>query len=291
MNDIVQPVKITISGRLSFEEEITLGQAAQIIGFISSSDPGMGMPTPVLPLATPPPSAPKMISALSIGTMLSPREALNASGAKTNAEKIVAFALCIAQEGDKDTFTIEDIKPLFRRARETAPTNMSRDLAMAIKAGWVADSDMKNEYYVAAKATGVLETGFKGIRQARGNGTKVRSSNGKPSRKAINTVPEAFKHVDTIESTIEGCVSYHKLTKKVDKFLWAVYAAKLLGASSVSNQDIVWLTDRLGDAIPTGNITKNVQHLSKAGYVNRSLQDSGIRVTPKGEEYLKSLEP
>lgn len=299
MNDVLQPVKIIISGRVSFEEEISLSQAAYIIAYIGSSDPAAS-PSPVGPhmvtsaaiTATPVADTPKMISALSSNTPSSPREALEFSGAKTNAEKIVTFALYIAQEGDKETFTLDDIRPLFRRARESAPGNFARDLAAAIKSGWVIESSVKNEYYIAAKAEAVLKTGFDGLRQTRGsNGSKTRQSNGKPSRKAINTVPEVFKDVETIESTIDGVINYHKLPKQIDKLLWAVYAAKLLGAPTVSNQEIVWLTDRLGDGIPSGNITKNAQHLSKSGYLNRSLQDNGIRITPRGEEYLKSLEP
>ncbi|WP_394612969.1 hypothetical protein JNUCC0626_23720 [Lentzea sp. JNUCC 0626] len=305
MNDVLQPVKITISGRVSFEEEISLSQAAYIIAYIGSSDPTAGSP-PVIPhaaaptaiTAAPSVNSTKMISALSSDAPSNPREALDTSGAKTNAEKIVAFALYIAQEGDKDTFTPNDIKPMFKRARESAPQNFARDLAVAIQSGWIVESDEKNEYYVAAKASAALEVGFEGIRKSRGsNGTKKRQSggsssrNGKPSRKSINTVPEVFKDVETIESAIDGVVDYHKLTKQIDRFLWAVYAAKLLGVPSVKNQDIVWLTDKLGDGIPTGNIAKNYQHLSKSNYVNKSLQDGSIRITPRGEEYLKSLEP
>ncbi|MFS8100268.1 hypothetical protein LFM09_24360 [Lentzea alba] len=304
MNDVLHPVKITISGRVSFEEEISLSQAAYIIAYIGSSDPATGTSpsaqntvAPAAITATPTANAPMMISALSTSAPSNPREALDVSGAKTNAEKIVAFALYIAQEGGKDTFTPNDIKPLFKRARESAPQNFARDLAAAIKSGWVVESDEKNEYYIAAKASAALEVGFDGLRQTRGsNGSKTRQSgaktsrNGKPSRKAINTVPEAFKDVETIESTIDGIIDYHKVTKQVDRLLWAVYAAKRLGVPSVKNQDIVWLTDRLGDGIPTGNITKNFQHLSKSNYLNRSLQDGSIRITPRGEEYLKSLE-
>ncbi|MEV6238679.1 hypothetical protein [Lentzea sp. NPDC051838] len=295
MNDIVQPTKITISGRVGFEQEITASQAAQIIAFIDQTGPAAGVSASVFPLVTPSSSPPKMIAALSVGPALSPREALDASGAKTNAEKIVAFALCIAQEGDKDTFKIEDIKPLFRRTRETPPKNFSRDLAVAIRAGWVVETDVKNEYFIASKVSDVLEVGFEGLRSPRGNGTKIRAprgrqSNGKPSRKTAAEVPEAFKGIEAIEPVLVGVIDFHKLTKQVEKFVWTVYAAKQWGVSAVSNQEVVWLSDKLGDCIPSGSITKTFQSLHKAGYLNRTLHEHKIRITSKGEEYLKALE-
>jgi hypothetical protein len=296
MNDVMQPVKLTFSGGLSFERDITLGQAGQILAFLDTSGPATSTSAPVLALASTSPSASRMIGVVPGSTMSNPREALEASGAKTNAEKIVAFALYVGQDGGKDTFTMEDIKPLFRRARETAPGNFSRDLAVAIRAGWVTESDTNGEYYVTGKAAQVFEHGFEGLRQSQGNGSKTRqvkarTSGSKATRKAAaKPVPEAFKDVEAIESTIEGYGNYHKLKKKADKLLWAVNAAKLLGVPSVTNQDIVWLTDQLGEGIATSDITAYYRLNSKPGYVNRTLQEKKIRITPTGEEYLKSLE-
>ncbi|WP_326569465.1 hypothetical protein VSH64_48355 [Amycolatopsis rhabdoformis] len=289
MSDVIQPTKVSISGRVSFEQEITATQAAQIIAFIDSfsGNPPEGMESLLLPPKQSP--QPLQIAAPpAAGGLSSPREALELSGAKTNPERIVAFALYIAQQGGRETFTTEDIKPLFRQAREPIPGNISRDLDGAIKAGWITESDTRGEYYVVGKALSVLESGFDGIRTSRGNGSKQRQPNGKTGRKSKD-IPEVFKSIESFSSSIEGYGDYHKLTKKSDKFLWAINAAKLQGVPSLTNQEVVWLTDHLGDGIPANNIAGNVRQHKKAGYVNRTLQDDKIRILPAGEEYLKGL--
>lgn len=294
MNDIVQQIKITISGgKISYEDDISLSQAVHIIAFIDSSSGAANTPTSGVmnPIAFAPPP-PKLIDAIPASMMTNPREALENSGAKTNPEKIVAFALYIGQEGAKDTFTLDDIKPLFRRTREPIPGNITRDLAAAIRAGWIADSGIKDEYYVTSKAAQVLETGFDSLRESRGNGAKGRVLAAKGSRKAAKSpkvIPDAFSGIDSISPKIDGYIDYHKLTKKTDKFLWAVNAAKLMGVETVGNQDIAWLTDRLGDAIGSGDIAGNFRQNHKQGYVNKSIQDNKMRITPAGEEYLKTL--
>jgi hypothetical protein len=202
---------------------------------------------------------------------------------------MVAFALHILHEGDKETFTLDDIKPLFRRARETAPANISRDLDRTLKAGWIAESDIKGEYYVTANASQVLESGFESLRGRRAKSAgRARSAGTRKPRKTATAIPDAFRDVDNISPTIGGLINYHKLKTKTDRFLWAVYAAKQLGVETVSNQDIVWLTDKLGDGISAGEIAGNFRQNNKVGYVNKSMQTQKIRILPEGEEYLKS---
>jgi hypothetical protein len=276
-----KPVQITMSGKLTFSEEITLAQAAQIVAFLDQSSGATvgGSPQP----------SPRLPGTRGFGSSTSPRDALEASGAKTNPEKMVAFALHILHEGDKETFTLDDIKPLFRRARETAPANISRDLDRTLKAGWIAESDIKGEYYVTANASQVLESGFESLRGRRAKSAgRARSAGTRKPRKTATAIPDAFRDVDNISPTIGGLINYHKLKTKTDRFLWAVYAAKQLGVETVSNQDIVWLTDKLGDGISAGEIAGNFRQNNKVGYVNKSMQTQKIRILPEGEEYLKS---
>lgn len=285
MSDETTQVQITLAGKLSYSDTISLSQAAQIIAFIDSSTLPSGFSS------APPPGSPLG------GTTGSrnPREALDTSGAMTNPEKIVAFALHVSQEGGKGVFTLEDVKPLFRRARESTPRNLGRDLDTAIKAGWVAESNAKGEFYVTEKATRVLDTGFEEIRSgrvgARRPGTSGRRprTSASPKRPRNTSTPDAFAGIDSIAPTIDGYVNYHKVDTKKDKLLWAVNAAKLVGVPSVTNQELVWLTDQLGEVITTKDIPAYYQRNQKDGYLNRSHQDNKIRILPKGEEYLKLM--
>jgi hypothetical protein len=280
-------VNISMSGKLTYSDSITLSQAAQIIAFIDSAAAIPANPS----LTSSRPATLIEATSMTHGTAANPREALDASGAKTNPEKIVALALYVAQEdGAKDTFTVEDIKPLFRRARESTPRNFTRDLDVAIRAGWIAEAEGKGEYYVTDKAIGVLDSTFESLRSGRGKQSASSSSSRKP-RKTGNGIPEAFKGVDTIEPRADGLIEYHKLKKKTEKFLWAVHKAQELGITSVTGKELAWLTDRLGDGIGVGDISANYRSLNKAGYVNKTLQDNKIRITPGGEDYLKSIKP
>lgn len=275
-----QQVDIAITGKLSYTDKITIAQAAQIIAFLNSSGvPASGPAAAPVPLGS--------ISSPARTTASNPRHALDQSGAKTNPERIVAFALYAMQQSGKQTFTLEDVRPLFRLARERTPGNMSRDLDVAIRAGWATESDTKGEFYVTDRAHGVLESGFDALRSGKTTGGKPRQGAKKP-RKTSTEVPQVFIGKE-ITSTIDGYPDYHKLKRKTDKFLWAVNAAKMLGIELVSNQDVVWLTDRLGDGIASGDIAANYRQNFKRGYVNRSTQDSRIRILPKGVEYLKAL--
>ena len=65
--------------------------------------------------------------------------------------------------------------------------------------------------------------------------------------------------------------------------------AKTQKLESLTNQEISQLSDRLGDGIPGNNINKNYQSNLRKGFVNRSIADGKIRLTPDGDKHLKAL--
>ena len=141
---------IVISGKVGYEDEISPAQAAQIIAFLNADNgevPEFG--ASVSPAGGTTGSTKKVENA---------RAALDISGAKTNAEKIVALGAYILQDGG-DTFKAEDVKAQFRRARESAPANFGRDLGAAIQANWIAE-DPTGEYYVTNAIQGFFDVGF-----------------------------------------------------------------------------------------------------------------------------------
>ena len=217
MDDTMKPVKIKISGKLSYEDDITINQAAQIIAFIDSSS-SVG-------LASAPGPAPRLAAAniASPGlTATTPREALDNAKARTNPERIVAFAGMIHAEG-KDTFTLEDIKPLFRRAREATPKNLTRDFDAVIRAGWADQAEEKGEYYLTKKGQEILEAGFqKGVLARKGtNGGASRSKATAPRKpRKPAEVPDVFKDVDPIPASIHGVPDFRKLNGEKERFLW-----------------------------------------------------------------------
>jgi hypothetical protein len=278
-------VTLTMSGKLSYSDDVTVAQAAQIITYLSSGE-GLTPPAGQTPAAAEHEgsAAPERRR-----TGLTPRDAIAAAGAKTNSEKIVAFALYVERQGGKDTFTIEDIKPLFRQARESAPGNLSRDLDTAIRSNWVATAEDKGEYYVTEAAAGVLDSGFDGLRGRAGAAPKTaKPSSSRRARKttAIPT-PEAFKDID-VSPVLEGYGNYHKVGTVTDRYLWAINAAKAWGVAALAASEIAWLTDQLGAAIPQSDLTGYFTRQQKKGHVNKN-NEGKVRITPPGTDYLASL--
>jgi hypothetical protein len=279
-------IRLTMTGKLSYDGDITIVQAAQIVTYLHT---GTGLaPTS----SSSPPASVDDRSGAAVPDRrqagLSPRDALVSAGAKTNPEKIVAFALYVERQGDKDTFTLDDIRPLFRQARETAPGNLSRDLDAAIRSNWIAAASQKGEYYVTDVAADVLDSGFDSVRSGRSGGAKPKSTSARrQSRRTSIPTPEAFKDID-ITTSIDGYINFHRIKTKTDKYLWAINAAKLWGVEALTNNEIIWLTDKLGVGLPSQDLGGYYRGNFKPGYVNRNTEGK-IRVTPAGTQHLLSL--
>jgi len=212
----------------------------------------------------------------------SAREALDLSGAKTNPEKIVALGQYVLQDGG-DTFKLEDVKAQFRRARESAPGNFSRDFGTALREGWLAEGD-GGDYYVTNKIKGIFDGGFKFPKS-----TSSGSGRGRATTKAGKAKPDVFAGIDEFPTRMEGLASYSKMKSDKDRLLWVLHFAKDQGIKGLVNKDLVWLTDHLGTGVPSGHISGAARSAKSAGYLNRSTVDQTLRITENGEIYLKSV--
>lgn len=275
-----KPITISIKGKVSYEDEITVVQAARIITFLDTEgagnaspgvDPGQDLGEPVGPA-----------SKKSRNGVASAREALDLSGAKTNPEKIVALGQYVLQDGG-ETFKAEDIKAQFRRARESAPGNFGRDLGTALREGWLAEGN-SGEYYVTNKIHGIFDGDFKFPRS-----TSSGSGRGRATTKPAKVKPDVFAGIDEFPTRMDGLASYSKMKSEKDRLLWALHFAKDRGIKGLVNKDLAWLTDHLGTGVPSGHIAGAVRSAKSAGYLNRSTMDQTLRITDDGELYIKSV--
>jgi len=108
------------------------------------------------------------------------------------------------------------------------------------------------------------------------------------TKPASSTVPERLQDID-LQTSMEGYLDFHALKKKGDKLLWVLQFAQTAGLPSLSNVEIVFLSDRLGDGIPSTDINGYYKSNLKKGHVNRSLQDKSMRILPAGSTYLAAL--
>lgn len=276
------PTKISITGKLTYFDEITINQAAKIIDYLNSDASGLEGGGPGASLLDGSTKG-KQSGTKEIGN---PREALEVSGAQKNPEKIVALAAHFLQDGP-ETFKPDDVKAAFRRARETPPANFTRDLGLAISANWVVeDKGVPGEYYLTNKTDGILDGGFTFPKSSTG-ASRTRSTKKSGSKTGK---PESLADINEFYNTMDGFLPYAKLKNEKDRLLWiATYMREKHGLKSVTNKEIGWISDYIGAGIPTNNIGGAFNMARTPGYAIRSTMDKTIKVTDDGVAHLKSL--
>jgi hypothetical protein len=88
------------------------------------------------------------------------REFMDEVEARRNPEKIVAIGQFIVEQTGQDTFTREEVKGKFRSAGERTPANFSRDFAVVMAAGWIAEDPGSGEFYVTNRGREALAQRF-----------------------------------------------------------------------------------------------------------------------------------
>lgn len=150
----VKKVKINIEGEgLSFEEQISKTVAAQIIGICIASGQSQERDN----------SNP--FAAFDFAPNKQPKESVveyvQRHAAKSNPEKILAFAGFIKNIQGKESFFQNEIKSLFRDAREILPANFTRDFNLVISNGWIhSDPETKDLFYITQTGLKALDSGF-----------------------------------------------------------------------------------------------------------------------------------
>jgi hypothetical protein len=275
MDDEEHTTKLTLTGEVIFSQSITKSQAGQIIAFLGTQLPMPNQAYSGSALETTIPSTTHRFE--------TPRAAIDETGARTNPEKIVALASYVLQEGTRDAFSLEDIKPLFKRAGEVTPKNLGRDLISAVKAGYITESNQRGDYYFTKKASSSIENGF----EAKALATKEHNRTGYRSRKLnAQTLSDEIKNIE-ITTTILQYPGFYELKTKSDKFLWVLVLAKKSNVGSLSASEVAFVSDAIGEGIPSSDVNSYFRLNQKKNFVNKSLQDKKIRITPSGEEYLK----
>lgn len=269
--------KIDITGKVKYSDEITIAQAAQIIAFLNaepSGSIGAGLAAPFLG-STSQHAIPKKVE--------NAREALDVSGAQRNPEKIVALGAYVLEDGG-ETFKVEDIKTQFRRARETLPGNLPRDLNKAIASGWIAE-DKPGEYYLTSKVLGVLDGGFSFPKNSNGGRTRaVKRASVKAGK------PETLADIDEFPATMEGYAPYSKMKSGKDRVLWVLLLMRdVCGRNGLTNKEIEYISDSIGIGVPNANITAAFSTAKSQGFASRSTQDKSLRITENGAKYLATV--
>lgn len=147
-------VTIKIQGEgITFEDKISKELVPQIITLCMSSQKRLENPFDVFNTET--------LVPLKKHVKESVVEYMQRTNAKSNFEKILSFAGYIKDIQERDVFYSNEIKSLFRDAREILPANFTRDFNTVIGNGWIhKDTENPDGYYITQTGTKALESGF-----------------------------------------------------------------------------------------------------------------------------------
>lgn len=102
-------------------------------------------------------------------------------------------------------------------------------------------------------------------------------------------VSTAFADIDEVPIKLASGLTYGKLKKPQDQFLWTLGLARELNKDGLVADDIIWVTDNLGAGIASNHISVHFQRLRKKGYANQSTQTGKMRIIDDGIDYLNGL--
>lgn len=148
-----QTYRVTISGLgLSLEREVSKNVGDQIVVLVLTGDAG-----PRIPVRDAEDLGAEKISRSGVAKtedlddrpVYSIREFLNEYDPKRSPDKITAMGMYLKDHASTDAFGRSDLEKVFQAAAEPIPANLPRDMAWAVKSGWIAAKPgSKGLYYV-----------------------------------------------------------------------------------------------------------------------------------------------
>ncbi|GEM_PF-1747252 len=271
-------VKIIISGEgLSLEKEISLHEAGQIITYlgtkqqlITSSQDGMTLLEQSLPERNG-------------STSSSPNDAIAASGAKTNSEKITAIGKYLQERDGGQSFAAEKVKSVLQKMGEQ-PGNFLRDLKAAEKSQYIyCQNNSEGVFSVTDK--GIASISNKFSEKVVPSKQKKKSSANKPST-PVTVSPEIEKL--SITANLDGFPNYHNLDTKWKKIIWLLVFAGENGIEALSPSEVEHLSGKIKGRIVRSGFTAHNKPNIKAGYVI-SKTGNKFSVEQIGIDFLKTL--
>lgn len=217
---------------------------------------------------------------------ISVREYLIDSEAKTNPQKILIFAMYLKEMAGNESFSIEEVKSLFRKAAEIVPKNFFRDVRASVKNGWITE-ESRGIYYVTSTGIGVAQSKFKS-QQA----TKPVRIHKKGGKKFLPTVKIRTEIEDlNLEPISEDYGNYWKLNTKSDKIIWISAVAKTKNINELYFKELTEIASKLGDNIPSNSISALIEFPRKNGRIMTSKigEIKVVKILEPGIQYLKEF--
>ena len=156
--------KLSLKGKgITVEQDVPADVARDIIAVVMGGGAGTRGPRPTAPSA----GAPRTAAGVSV------REFIDESGAQRNPQIVTAIGLYLMDHEGQERFTRSEVKNKFSQAGEPTPSNIGRDVALAVSSSWIAENP-RNQFYVTDTGRRAIEAKFEGqkIRRPRRRTTK-----------------------------------------------------------------------------------------------------------------------
>lgn len=269
-------VKITIEGDgLKYETSTSILKASQVIAFLNTGEQA--------PNDSPSVSSGNVsLTLLNKGTK-SPRDYIIDYSAKTNPQKILAFAKYYIDQFQVEVFEMSVIRGYFKKSGEVEPKNFSRDLNESIKLRYIYETEEVGKYSITAHGNDLLSSAFEGE-------VKQLSRPKTPLSKKISNglLSEGIQELEIIPK-IEGIIDYHDISTKSERILWILFFAQQNSIMELSSVDIAYFADKLLDKIPTKNISGLTEYTLKKAYLTKN-SSGKFKLLHDGITHLKSLQ-
>lgn len=146
--------KLSLKGKgITVEQDVPADVARDIIALVMGGGPEFRRPRTTTPTATA--GSPRSSAGVSI------REFIDESGAKRNPQIVTAIGLYLMDHDGQERFTRSEVKNKFSQAGEPTPSNIGRDVTLAVSSGWIAENP-RNQFYVTDTGRRAIEAQFEG---------------------------------------------------------------------------------------------------------------------------------
>lgn len=269
-------VRVHLEGDgLLYDDETTVFQAAQIIGFLKNNEAlatsgAVATNTTLLGV-----SSPKQ----------SPRAALQESNAKTNAQKIAALGCYVAEQNNHESFELEEVKIAFRKAGEPLPKNFSRDARDAVTANLIYEDD--GQYVLTEYALEQIKNGFTDTERKQNRTAKKTTArrNGSGAKVVMNEelLQTLNQHGDSLKDYISSRSTAFSNKTSNQVAIIACWLKDELKWDGMAPSDLQAVRRYLGQ--PGGNAYSQISNATaREGYFSHS-RDGKFFLSGKGEDF------
>lgn len=276
-------IKIEGEG-LTFNLEITMHQAGQIISFLSLAKPlqatQSNLDTANISIL------PEVIGEQN-RVSSTPIDEINEAKAITFAQKITVIGSYLMKRDGKNYFLIDDVRSELKKLGQF-PSSFSRELKAAEHLRYIYEESKDGGYKLTELGKNSIQAKF----SSESSSNKINKKKKNATKKAI--VPQIIRgEVQAIEpqTSMENFNNFYSCKTKREKILWILKFAEINGVSSLNPKEISFLSSKLSPKFKDQITIKAFSALNQFNLDNGYVAYNGkeYQIQEAGENNLKNI--